>query len=390
MRKWPCRKLSGLLHIQNGYAFKSELFNSTGVGLPIIRIRDLARGYSETCYNGAFDKSYLVHHGDFLIGMDGEFRCYRWGESEALLNQRVCRLKNFSKEVLPAYVFYGINRHLEEIEANTSFVTVKHLSSSQIGNIELPLPPLPEQERIVKLLDEADALRKLRTRADKRSEELIPALFEEMFGDPIGNPKRWPTLSLSSIVDELRGGRSINPAGAEEALGQYRVLKISAVTSGEYKHTESKPVSADYRPPQLHFVKKGDLLFSRANTAELVGATVYVFETPPNLLLPDKLWRFVWKEPKEIVPLFIWHTLQSKSVRHEIGNRATGTGGSMKNISKPKVLSLAIPWPPLKLQLEFASHVSQIRSLFSTQSSSRQNLDALFQSMLHRAFRGEL
>jgi type I restriction enzyme S subunit len=132
------------------------------------------------------------------------------------------------------------------------------------------------------------------------------------------------------------------------------------------------------------------LLFSRANTTELVAATSYVFDTPPNLLLPDKLWRFVWRQPQVIAPLFVWWLFQAPSVRRELGQRATGTGGSMKNISKPKVLSLEVPLPPLALQTKFAQHVTEIRELEAGQATSRARLDALFQSMLHRAFNGEL
>jgi type I restriction enzyme, S subunit len=248
---------------------------------------------------------------------------------------------------------------------------------------------LEEQERIVKLLDEADELRKLRAQADRRTADLIPALFREMFGDPIENPQGWPTPPVSSFVADLQGGRSVKPAGADEAAGRYRVLKVSAVTWGEFQPNESKPVPAEYEPPQSHFVLAGDLLFS-ANTTELVGATSYVFETPSNLLLPDKLWRFVWKEPRAIEPLFIWWSFQAASVRRELGTRATGTGGSMKNISKPKVMTLNVPVPPLPLQKEFAKRATEIRELETKQAASRERLDALFQAMLHRAFRGEL
>jgi type I restriction enzyme S subunit len=139
-----------------------------------------------------------------------------------------------------------------------------------------------------------------------------------------------------------------------------------------------------------HFVKAGDLLFSRANATELVAATTYVFETPPDLLLPDKLWRFVWREPSMVEPLFAWWMLKARSVRRELGSRATGTGGSMKNISKPKVMSLVLPVPPLAFQREFAARVSEIRAMEAEQTGSRKRLDELFVSLLHRAFEGEL
>jgi type I restriction enzyme S subunit len=259
-----------------------------------------------------------------------------------------------------------------------------------LESILLPVPPLAEQERLVKLLDAANALRKLRTQADRRTADLIPALFYEMFGDPIRNERRWEVYPVSSFVSELYGGKNVNPAGADEAAGRFRVLKISAVTSGNFRPEESKPVPAAYEPPPQHIVRAGDLLFSRANTTELVAATSYVFEAPESLLLPDKLWRFVWKEPRLVEPLFIWWLFQSSSVRREFGRRATGSGGSMKNISKPKVMSLEVPLPPMVLQRKFASRVAEIRALEVEQAKSRSRLDNLFQSVLHRAFSGEI
>lgn len=181
MKSWKTKPLGELLKVQNGFAFKSELFNDEGKGLPIIRIRDLERGFSKTFYNGEHDLAFEVANGDFLIGMDGEFRCYRWQGGKALLNQRVCRLQNFSRDLNASYVFYGINEYLRKIEDNTAFVTVKHLSSKQIAGIEMPIPPLSEQERLVKLLDEADELRKLQAASRKRLDDLFQSMCHRVF-----------------------------------------------------------------------------------------------------------------------------------------------------------------------------------------------------------------
>jgi type I restriction enzyme S subunit len=76
--------------------------------------------------------------------MDGEFGCYEWKGDNALLNQRVCRLQDFSEKLEPRFLFYGINKYLKEIEDATTFTTVKHLSSKQISKIEILLPPIAE------------------------------------------------------------------------------------------------------------------------------------------------------------------------------------------------------------------------------------------------------
>ena len=150
---WQTKKLSEVLDIQNGFAFDSKRFSSED-GMPLIRIRDISNGFKTvTNYLGEYKNTYVVESGDFLIGMDGEFRCYEWKGENALLNQRVCRLKDFSNELYDRFLFHGINKHLKDIEDVTSFTTVKHISAKQIKNIDFPLPPIPEQQRIVASLD---------------------------------------------------------------------------------------------------------------------------------------------------------------------------------------------------------------------------------------------
>lgn len=148
-------KLSEVCDFESGFAFSSSYFSRTeGIGL--IRIRDIKSGRStDTNYTGEYDNRYLVNTGDYLIGMDGEFRCYQWKGSPALLNQRVCRLKADTSRLDPRYFFYSINTHLKEIEDVTTFTTVKHISVKQIKNISLKLPNLEEQRRIVAKLDAA-------------------------------------------------------------------------------------------------------------------------------------------------------------------------------------------------------------------------------------------
>ncbi|MFA6632077.1 MAG: restriction endonuclease subunit S, partial [Kiritimatiellia bacterium] len=176
----------------------------------------------------------------------------------------------------------------------------------------------------------------------------------------------------------------------EHSVTRNRVLKISAVTGMKFLAHESKPVPDSYEPPKEHFTRPGDLLFSRANTTELVGAVAYVECTPSNILLPDKLWRFVWRSPVQVEPFFVWALFQTPSLRREIGRRASGTSGSMKNISQEKVFGIRTIVPPLSLQREFAGRVAAVEKLKAAQRASLAELDELFASLQHRAFRGEL
>lgn len=335
----------------------------------------------------------IFHPGQVLYG---KLRPYLnkvyLAEEEGVCSTDIFVLNCDKKQLKSAFAAYYLRSDLMLRAVDNLMVgaNLPRIDAQSFLRLTMPLPPLPEQERIVRILDEAEALRRLRAKTEQRTAEGITSLFHSMFGDPIGNPKQWPFVKVSDFVERFQAGRSVAPSGNEMSASTNRILKVSAVTWGQFSPEESKPVPESYLPPSEHFVRLGDLLFSRANTTELVGATVLVEHAPSNLLLPDKLWRLIWKDPKTIEPRFILAVFQHPSMRRELGNRATGTGGSMKNISMEKLMAIKIPWPPLAQQRAFAARVTEIRTLESTQAASRQRLDDLFQSLLHRAFQGEL
>jgi type I restriction enzyme S subunit len=264
------------------------------------------------------------------------------------------------------------------------------LSPTTLAQFEIPLPPLAEQRRIAEVLDRAEALRAKRRAALAQLDALTQSLFLDLFGDPVANERKWPFHAVNDFVAGFESGKSIVADDEDDTTSPYRVLKVSAVTSLEFRPEQSKAMPPDYEPPQSHIVRAGDLLFSRANTAELIGATAYVSATPPNLLLPDKLWRFVWHDEPKANPHFVRFLFQQPKFRREITQRASGTSGSMKNISQDKVLTIKVGLPPLALQREFARRVTAVESLKTAQRAALAELDALFATVQHRAFRGEL
>lgn len=295
-------------------------------------------------------------------------------------------------EVHPEYLAYFL-RSEEFLRFATEVVAgakMPRMVMTAFWDFQIPLPPVAEQRRIAAILDQADALRTKRREAVAQLDSLTQSIFMEMFGDPVTNDRAWPFVMVSDFVAGFESGKSIVANDEDESDSPFRVLKISAVTSLEYKPEHSKAVPSDYSPPTSHFVRKGDLLFSRANTTELIGATAYVDETPDNLLLPDKLWRFVWFEKPRAAPLYVRQLFQQVKFREEIGQRASGTSGSMKNISQPKVLSILVGNPPLVLQQKFAERVYAIESLKVKHRAALTELDNLFASLQHRAFQGEL
>jgi type I restriction enzyme S subunit len=211
-----------------------------------------------------------------------------------------------------------------------------------------------------------------------------------MFGNIVKNNFKWPSGRVSDLVAKFESGKSFAADADSEAEARHRILKVSAVTSGYFLPTESKPVPRTYNPPSSHFVQDGDLIFSRANTESLIGATALASSPPDNLLLPDKLWRFVWHKNETGTPLYIRQLFRQAEFRREITRRSSGTSGSMKNISQPKVLSIECGIPPMDLRHTYSERVKAIEILKSKHSSHLAELDTLFVSLQDRAFRGKL
>ena len=148
---WGVTKHKFNLSILSGFPFKSELFDHYE-GFPLIRIRDITTGKLETFYKGEVLPDYVVHKGDLLVGMDGDYNIRWWESEEGLLNQRCCSIIE-SDKIFRRFLFYILPMELKILNDLTYYTTVKHLSVSDIYNTITILPPLSEQQQIVTFLD---------------------------------------------------------------------------------------------------------------------------------------------------------------------------------------------------------------------------------------------
>ncbi len=150
--------LTSLVTLESGFPFSSEQFTSDkSEGLPLIRIRDLQQRTTACRYTGKFDINYVVQNGDILVGMDGQFVSVRWAGEDALLNQRVLRVRSANASRLDEeYLFYRLQPDLACLEETISGTTVKHLSTKDIKRLCWSLPPLDEQRRIAEVLRSLD------------------------------------------------------------------------------------------------------------------------------------------------------------------------------------------------------------------------------------------
>ena len=185
-------------------------------------------------------------------------------------------------------------------------------------------------------------------------DDLVKSRFVEMFGDG----SAFTPCLMSDLVSNIVSGSNVGGVQRPLLDGEYAVLKISAVTKGTFNPTEYKVVDKDQLPNRMVHPKRGDLLFSRANTSEMVGATAIVNANYDHLFLPDKLWRL--DEASDVNPVFLKQLLSSPALRSAMSKASTGTSGSMQNISMAKFRKLRSFKPPLSLQQEFADFTAEV------------------------------
>lgn len=288
------------------------------------------------------------------------------------------------KNLEARYVARFLEARSMDLVRHARGATIKGVTRKDVASLSFSPPSLDEQRRIAAILDKADAIRTKRRQVLASLDTLPVAAFVERFGDPDQASR---TISLGEIAT-LVGGRNL-VAEDQSQETPFRVLKISSVTSGVFRPSESKALPPDYVPPSAHMVHPGDLLMSRANTAELVGATAMADEVDSNLALPDKIWKFVWLVP-DIEPLFMHTLLSIPTMRRRISRLASGTGGSMKNVPKEKLMRMLIPDIKVGEQRSFADAVRGMHRLRADTATALAADDALFASLQSRAFKGEL
>ncbi len=275
------------------------------------------------------------------------------------------------------------------LETHTRGTGVPTLNRNLVHIVPVLVPPLEEQRRIAAILDKADAVRRKRQQAIALTEELLRSAFLEMFGKPVTNPKGWDVLPMDKVIQRIEAGWSANGEDCRCKEKEWGVLKISAVTSGRFQANEHKVVEDIAFKKSLIIPQRGDLLFSRANTRELVAATCLVEKDYERLFLPDKLWR-ITPDPNIANTEYLRFLLTDSAYRRLITRKATGTSGSMLNVSQAKLLEMYAPVPPLSIQKHFAEVVWQAFHMRERHELAFAMSDSAFNSLLQKAFWGEL
>lgn len=369
--------------IVNGFAFKSDLFTTEKKGLPVIRIRDVVRGRSETYYTGDYPESSVINNGDVLIGMDGEFNIARWQSGKALLNQRVCKIEAKDGVADVGYLTHALANVLKRIEDRTPFVTVKHLSSDDLKEESIPLPDLNEQRRIAGLLERADGLRRTRRYALELAVAFLPAAFLQLFRDWQAATKKYPVKLLEEVVQPGRGVTyGIVQAGPHIPDG-VPYIRTGDIVDGVIRTSKllrtSREIADSYQRSE---VKYGDIVMSIRAT---VGTVAIL---PPELDGANLTQGTARIAPGDEIKMnFLLWQIRMPETQRWIMRQVKGT--TFAEITLAKLRELPVFVPPLPLQKRFSELVERHERLRAKQREALRQAEHLFQTLLHQAFTEE-
>lgn len=376
MRRWPVLPLTEVARLTRGTEPGSATYTAASRGVRFLRVGDITGKTDNPVYTDAA-QLVTVSAGDVLLTLDGSPGYVSTGHCGAI-SSGIRKVESIEESVVSSawlrYVLMSPDVQ-QTINQHTTGVTILHASSA-VPYIRIPVPPIPEQERIVLILDEADQLRRLRIEVDRRTAELIPALFNEIFGNP---EKTWPVVKFGDL-GKLDRGRSKHRPRNEPSLfgGPYPFVQTGDIANcGGRVETYSQAYS-ELGLSQSKLWPTGTLCITIA--ANIAKCAVLTFPA----CFPDSVVGFI--PDKRITVDFAQSWLETLEAKLE----EEAPQSAQKNINLQILRNLELHVPPIELQQAFAAEVAEIRTMETEQAASRHRLNDLFQSLLHRAFQGDL
>ena len=362
--------LTDVCSIQYGYPFDSALFNSND-GTPLVRIRDVVPGFSNTYTTEKCDECYYVENDDMLIGMDGEFNIAYWKGGHAYLNQRVCKI--IPKEgVHKRYLFYQLMPILKRIENRTAFVTVKHLSAKELNKIELSLPDFPRQQRIADTLDKVSEGIGLCRKMLGKLDLMVKAKFVEMFGDPVSNEREWNVETLNDVCTEIGDGLHGTPEYDDN--GEYPFINGNNLINGAIEITPAtKKVNAEIYKKHYIDISANALLLSINGTLGKLA-----FYNGEKVMLGKSACYCNFKP--EINRAFVYGVMKTEAFAGFLEKSATAS--TIKNVGLKAIRGYKLIMPPQALQMQFIEFSNQVDKSKLAVKQSLEKLETLKKSLM--------
>ena len=390
-QEWKCRPLGEIAEITMGNSPPGDSYNEDENGVPLINgpveFSEGAFGLTvRTKFTTAPTK--MCKEGDFLICVRGSTTGRtNIAAFDACIGRGVAAIRSRMNQ---RYVNHFVRTLEKRIHASGKGSTFPSISQQQLQDLSIPLPfaedetrSVQEQKRIADILDKADAIRRKRQEAITSLLSIPGSAFHAMFGTPSHNTKGWKIGTIRDLLEEAKYGSS-SKAGPE---GEYPMLRMNNITyEGTWDFSDLKYIDLSEKDQPKYLARKGDILFNRTNSKELVGKTA-VFQEESPMAYAGYLVRARTNELAH--PDYIAGYLNSPHGKATLRHMCKNIVG-MANINAQEFQNIAIPHPPIEAQLEYVQLLDGVRTSEKPLRRALSESEALFNSLVQRAFRGEL
>lgn len=388
---WPLVKLDKLFDIARGGSPRpiDDFITDEPDGLNWISIKDASNSgkyISKTklkIRREGLSKSRLVKPGDFLLTNSMSFGRPYIMDTTGCIHDGWLVLSGDPKRVNQDYFYHLLGSDLlhKKFSSLAAGAVVKNLNINLVKGVEIPLPPLAEQQKIAEILDAADKLRHKDRQLIGHYTALSQSLFLEMFGDPSTNPMGWRFAKLNDLVTKLGDGLHGTPVYSEK--GEYYFVNGNNLQHGAIEfNSTTKKVSQDEFNKHKKELNETTMLVSINGTIGKVA-----FYKGEKIVLGKSACYFNVKESL-INKIYLYYLIESAYfLRYTSG---IATGSTIKNVSLKAMREFPIPMPPIALQNQFADRIYSIEVQLQLAQSSLEKSEALFNSLLQHAFKGEL
>ncbi len=336
-----------------------------------------------------------IEKGDVLLVKDGattgKVSLVRedYPYMESAVNEHVFICRPNKKLIIPEYLFYHLFCSTGQNQVLRSFHGAAQggINTGFANDYIIPIPPLETQRNIVAILEKAEETKGLRAQADEYTNQLLQSFFLEMFGDPVKNPKKWKIIELHDLAEIVSGvtkGRKLS--GNSVVLVPY--LRVANVQDGYLDLNEVKTIEALPSEVEKYALLEGDVLLTEGGDPDKLGRGAVWYNEIPNCIHQNHIFR-VRVDKESIVPEFLSMLIGSAYGKMYFLKSAKQTTG-IATINSTQLKNFPVFVPPIELQQKFTSVVEKVESMRKNQNKSKQHIEDLFNTMMQKAFKGEL
>lgn len=373
MSAWPVARLPDVAHIIMGQSPPGDTYNEAGDGLPFFQGKTEFGEVSPTPRKWCNAPKKIAEAGDILMSVRAPVGPINLAVTQCCIGRGLAAIRANQDQLVPAYLRFVL-RHAEPRLASMGQGAIfAAIGRAELASIDFPLPPLPEQSRIVDLLTRAEGIVRLRREAEKKAAELIPALFLNMFGDPATNPKGWVLETLGQHVKIPSVVRTPNLATEADML----CMGADSIESMSGKLI-SMPTVSDVLPKSgKYWFEAEDVLYSKIRPylakATLAQSCGYCSADMYPLRCGSTL------RPTFLLSLLLGKTFTEFAT-------AESVRVSMPKLNREALFKYQFPVPPVILQEIFAERGEAMQSIQSQQSAATAKAQATFDALLAQVF----